>query len=120
MKKLIALTFAASCLLRPSLVLCVETSGDVRVEYQETQCCADGSAASDLGLHERGADECDGCIDFSLTTHSLLKRTAASTPPTFVFALDVAPAATTVTASIAGDAMLTIHSRVLATTVIRR
>jgi hypothetical protein len=120
MKKLFAFTFAASCLLRPSLVLCLEPSGDVRVEYQETLCCVGETAASDLALDERAANECDGCLDFSLATHSLLKRTAESAPPSFSHVLHIAPAPTMHVVAVVNDAPLTLQSRVLAATIIRR
>jgi hypothetical protein len=120
MKKLIAFTFAVSCLLRPSLVLCFEPSGDVRVEYQETLCCADETSPSAVGLEESHADECDGCMDFSLTTHSLLKRTVDTLPISFAHAFQVVPATATTVSCVVDDAPLTIHSRVLAATIIRR
>jgi len=123
MNKLLVITFAISSLLRPSLVLCMETTGDVRVEYRETFCCASPTPASSPSLDSAAANECDGCLDVSLSTHSLaFKRTsAAPVAAGLAFVLPAVTAAQHATVLVhrsLTDSQPTLHS--LSTTVIRR
>jgi hypothetical protein len=75
MKRLFVIAFAVTSLLRPSLVLCVEATGDVRVEFQEATCCVSEHAVPDITFRAASAVDCDGCIDVGLATNSrLLKR----------------------------------------------
>jgi hypothetical protein len=122
MKKLLVLTFAISSLLRPSLVLCMETTGDVRVEYRETYCCASQPSAASAALDAATANDCDGCLDVSLSTHSLVHKRVSNAPTTvpFMLVLPVAAAArnSTVVYPTPVDSQTPHHS--LSTTVIRR
>jgi hypothetical protein len=123
MKKILVITFAISSLLRPSLVLCMESTGDVRVEYQETYCCVSQPSASDAAIDFPTASDCDGCLDVSLSTHSLAHKRASNAPQTapFVFVLPVASFAQGSAALVAhapADFRTVLHS--LSTTVIRR
>jgi hypothetical protein len=123
MKKLLVLAFAISSLLRPSLVLCVESTGDVRVEYQETYCCVSQLSASDAAIDSPTANGCDGCLDVSLSTHSLVHKRVSNAPQTASFVL-VLPAASFAQDSSAlvthapADFRTVLHT--LSTTVIRR
>ena len=94
MKKILVITFAASSLLRPSLVLCMETTGDVRVEHLKTLCCVSQSSASSLAVDAAAASECDGCLDISLSMHSLACKRTPVAPAAAGLAL-VLPAAAT-------------------------
>ena len=79
MKQILVLAFAVSSLLKPSLVLCVESGGDVRVERPSADCCESSAESSPLAIDNSSTDDCDGCLDFSLATHSLTsKRTTAT------------------------------------------
>lgn len=123
MKKLLVLAFAISSLLRPSLVLCVESTGDVRVEYQETYCCVSQLSAPDTAIDFPLANDCDGCLDVSLSTLSLAHKRASNAPPTapFVLVLPVASFAqhsAVLTTHTPADFQTTLRS--LSTTVIRR
>lgn len=79
MKRILVLAFAVSSLLKPSLVLCVESGGDVRVERPSADCCESSAESLPLAIDYSLPDDCDGCLDFSLATHSLKsKRTTAA------------------------------------------
>lgn len=122
MKKLLVLTFAISSLLRPSLVLCMESTGDVRVEYQETYCCVSQTPASATAIDASVPSDCDGCLDVSLPTHSLMLKRVSSAPATFVFVLPLIASASQHSTVLAVRTPTDSHSalRSLATTVIRR
>ena len=78
MKQILVIAFAVSSLLKPGLVLCVESGGDVRLERPAAFCCATESAAESLSLQDAG-DDCHGCLDFGLGIHSLAsQRTSTS------------------------------------------
>jgi hypothetical protein len=123
MKRILVIAFAVSSLLKPSLVLCVESGGDVRVERPSALCCESSAASLPLALDHSATDDCDGCLDFSLATHSLTsKRTTVDDlyvtgMPAF---LCVMPSA----AASALPATLAMHRSSLflatATTVLRR
>ena len=79
MKRILVLAFAVSSLLKPSLVLCVESGGDVRVERPSADCCESSVESLPLAIDHSAQDDCDGCLDFSLATNSLTsKRTTAA------------------------------------------
>jgi len=85
MKTLLVIAFAASSLLRPDLVLCMEPTGDVRMERQEATCCDSEHSVPDVVFRAQSTDDCDGCIDVALATHSLLTKRSSHAP--FVMAL---------------------------------
>ncbi len=74
MKKFLVIAFAISSLLRPSLVLCMEPTGDVRVEYQESLCCDAESGVSTPRLDDAPRNDCDGCLDVVISTHSIATK----------------------------------------------
>ena len=79
MKRILVIAFAVSSLVKPSLVLCVESGGDVRVERPSAVCCESSAESLPLAIDHSPPDDCDGCLDFSLATHSLTsKRTTAA------------------------------------------
>ncbi|HXV12639.1 MAG TPA: hypothetical protein VEC56_00405 [Candidatus Krumholzibacteria bacterium] len=122
MKNLLLVAFVASTLLRPSLVLCMEPTGDVRLERQEAVCCESEHATADVAFSARTADDCDGCLDISLAMHSLtLKRVATPNPPTMpYFVLPVVPLlATSTTHARSTETLNGLHSLILSTIVIR-
>ena len=125
MRILLAFLLATSSLLRPSLVLCVEATGDVRVEWQEAiTCCESDPASADATVDAASADECDGCLDVLLATHSLASKRASIDVSLFPIAItfDLVPDWNRVLASTlcAGrDAAHTDHSSRISTTVIR-
>jgi len=124
MKRLFIIIFAVSSLIRPSLVLCMEATGDIRVEYQQTSCCAAYETTSDIALGGTSADDCEGCLDFSITTQSRLKRVSnVPTPAPIAIVLPVVSVACIsmlVVDRTANDSQAMLHSRILSTTVIRR
>lgn len=78
MKRILVIAFAVSSLLKPSLVLCVESGGDVRVERPSAMCCESSAESLPLAIDYAATGDCDGCLDFALATHSLTsKRTTA-------------------------------------------
>jgi hypothetical protein len=122
MKSLFVVAFAVSTLLRPSLVLCMEQSGDVRLERQEAVCCESEHATADVVFSARTADDCDGCLDVALAMDSLRFKRVAPPSPTAPFFLLPAQSQTPLAASLATTwfpAPHGIQSFVLSTTVIR-
>ncbi len=121
MRKLLVISFAISSLLRPSLVLCMEPTGDVRVEYQEAICCSSEHAVPDITFRAIPAGDCDGCIDVGLATHSMTLKRVSYAPAAAPVAL-AAPAYRT-EASVAPRATTLVEPlpfRIVSTTVIRR
>ena len=121
MKKLLVIVFAASSLLRPDLVLCMEPTGDVRMERQEATCCDSEHSTPDVVFRARTADECDGCIDVALATHSLLTK-RSSHAPFMVASTTVIPMispASTISARFESRAPSPARCALLSTTVIR-
>ncbi len=123
MRNLFVVAFAVSTLLRPSLVLCMEQTGDIRLERQEAVCCESEHASADIAFSARAADDCDGCVDVNLAIHSLtLKRVATPSPSAVPFFVMPAPAQAPLARSLATisiDAHHAIQSLVLSTIVIR-
>ncbi len=79
MKRILVIAFAVSSLVKPSLVLCVESGGDVRVERPSAACCESSAESLPLAISPSTPDDCDGCLDFSLATHLLTsKRTTTA------------------------------------------
>ncbi len=126
MKRLFVIAFAASSLLRPSLVLCMEVTGDVRVELLSAGCCVSKYSSSDVTLRAVLAEDCDGCVDISLSPHSVFSKPSSYAPETATYAIDlsVAPAWDGACASAATymgiDLSTTLRARVLSSIVIRR
>lgn len=121
MKTLLVLAFAVSSLLRPSLVLCMESTGDVRVELQDAFCCESEHASSDITFSAKTAEDCEGCLDLSLSTHSLsMKR--LSTPAPSAAAVLVLPVVTELARGMLAATTNGVdipRTRILSTTVIR-
>lgn len=121
MKTLLVLAFAFSSLLRPSLVLCMESTGDVRVELQDAFCCESENASSDIAFNARAAEDCEGCLDLSLSTHSLsMKRLSTPAPP--AAAVLVLPMVTELARgmlAVVSNGVDIPRTRVLSTTIIR-
>ena len=124
MRILLAFLLATSSLLRPSLVLCLEPTGDVRVELQEAICCEAPGNASDPGVDAEGLEDCDGCLDVLLATHSLASKRAPVDTPLLpiAFFFRHGPDIDRVLTSTLGaglDAARTRHFSRISTTVIR-
>lgn len=121
MKTLLVFAFAISSLLRPSLVLCMESTGDVRVELQDAFCCESEHASPDIAFSAKSSEDCDGCLDLSLSTHSLsMKR--LSTPAPTASAVLVLPIFTELARgmlTVASDGIDVPRTRTLSTTIIR-
>jgi hypothetical protein len=91
--------FASSIAFPPGWVLCMEPTGEVRVESAGIACCADEAAPSgDRAVTAPGPDDCDGCRDVAVSQSALRStRSAADSPhavpsPALVPARWLAPA----------------------------
>lgn len=72
----------------PSSVLCVEPTGEVRVEYTAVACCAAGTGTLEaLAVVTDNDNDCDGCRDVALSltalrsTRAQADRAATATTP---------------------------------------
>jgi hypothetical protein len=122
MKRLFVIAFAVTSLLRPSLVLCVEATGDVRVEFQEATCCVSEHAVPDITFRAASAVDCDGCIDVGLATNSRLLKRVSYAPAAPVVTLFAVPLyrADAFAVPRTPTPVESLHIRVVSTTVIRR
>ena len=120
MKTLLVLAFAVSSLLRPSLVLCMESTGDVRVELQDAFCCESEHASSDIAFSAKAAEDCEGCLDLSLSTHSLsMKRLSTPAPSAAVLVLPIVAELACGMQVVTSDGVDIPRARILSTTIIR-
>jgi hypothetical protein len=91
MRRLAAYAFLCSCLIRPSGFLCIEPTGDVRVEYGTSACCVNPGPTGSAGITGEAAGGCDGCLDVAISTPSLSSnRLHLDAKPAFSAAAGVA------------------------------
>jgi hypothetical protein len=122
MRRLAAYAFLCSSLLRPSTVLCIEPTGDVRVEYGT--CCLAESSSQPMTIAGEAAGDCSDCRDVAISAPSLSAgRLHIDAPLASSAAANVDPALGIAarTSAFAGPiGRGPGHHRLLSTTVIRR
>ena len=85
--------FALGIVFPPSWVLCMEPTGEVRVEYAGIECCdvaTDPSAAR--AAMTRGTDDCDGCRDVAVSLPALRSTRMHTGPADALIATTAMPA----------------------------
>jgi len=124
MKKLAAYAFLCASLIRPNGVLCIEPSGEVRVEFGGTVCCVGEASSEYAALADEPADGCTDCRDIALSAHSLSAHRLHLDAPAISGAMPLGVNARDINAVAHVHAAPIDHGhrhhQLLATTIIRR